>query len=108
MNFLAFLSLVPLALLWALLPNDGIALVANWFFEQVSDLVFELPFSRHMETEADEVGVLLAARACFDVREAPAFWAKMAFLEEEARHGGPDGKPTLEDVPLPGKPSLTS
>ena len=28
--------LVPFALLWAALPNDGVALVANWFFEKVS------------------------------------------------------------------------
>ena len=27
--------LVPFALLWAALPNDGVALVANWFFEKV-------------------------------------------------------------------------
>ena len=36
-----------------------------------------------METEADEVGLKLASRACLDVREAPAFWAKMAAVEKE-------------------------
>lgn len=34
-----------------------------------------------METEADEVGLMLAAKACFDIREAPAFWAKMKMIE---------------------------
>jgi len=33
--------------------------------------------------EADEVGLLLAAKACFDVREAPAFWALMEMSETE-------------------------
>lgn len=29
----------------------------------------ELPFSRELETEADEVGLMLAATACYDVRK---------------------------------------
>lgn len=33
-NFVNFLVLVPLALLWAVLPNDGISIVANWFFDK--------------------------------------------------------------------------
>ena len=77
------LVLVPLALLWALLPTDGIALVADWFFKRVVDVVFELPFSRGMETEADEVGLVLAAKACLDVTEAPRFWAHLADVERE-------------------------
>ena len=73
--------LIPLALLWALLPNDGIALVADWFFQCVVDVFVNLPFSRNMETEADEVGLLLASKACFDVREAVNFWGNMAKVE---------------------------
>ena len=37
-----------------------------------------------METEADIVGIELASKACFDVREAPVFWGKMQMLEEIA------------------------
>ena len=40
-------------------------------------------FERNMETEADEIGLSLASRACLDVREAPAFWARMAVLEKD-------------------------
>jgi hypothetical protein len=36
-----------------------------------------------MEMEADEVGLVLAAKACFDVRMAPQFWGKMAVTSEE-------------------------
>ena len=35
-----------------------------------------------METEADEVGLKLASKACFDVRQAPVFWAKMNAIAE--------------------------
>lgn len=81
-SFVELVLLVPLAVLWALLPNDGIALVANWFIDKVVTIMVELPFSRDMETEADQVGMLMAAKACLDVREAPAFWGKMELLTE--------------------------
>ncbi|MBB5208405.1 M48 family metallopeptidase [Chiayiivirga flava] len=36
-----------------------------------------LPFSRDHESEADEVGLMLAAAACFDPREAVGLWERM-------------------------------
>ncbi|XP_070563723.1 metalloendopeptidase OMA1, mitochondrial-like [Ptychodera flava] len=84
------LSIILLAAIWAFLPNDGIALVAQWFKNRVIQLLLSMPYSRQLETEADEVGLLLAARACFDVRESSAFWECMA-LESDA-----EGKDNIE------------
>jgi predicted Zn-dependent protease len=39
-----------------------------------------LPFSRSHESEADHVGLLLAAAACFDPHEAPKLWERMGAL----------------------------
>jgi predicted Zn-dependent protease len=36
-----------------------------------------LPFSRSHETEADYMGLIFAARACFDPQEAPRLWQRM-------------------------------
>ena len=36
-----------------------------------------LPFSRKHESEADLIGLLYTARACFDPREAPRLWERM-------------------------------
>lgn len=36
-----------------------------------------LPFSREHESEADKMGLILVARACFDVTEAPRLWERM-------------------------------
>jgi predicted Zn-dependent protease len=37
-----------------------------------------LPFSRKHESEADRIGLLYMARACFDPRAAPEVWRRMA------------------------------
>lgn len=37
-----------------------------------------LPFSRNHESEADFMGLMYMARACFDPREAPEVWKRMA------------------------------
>lgn len=44
-----------------------------------------LPFSRDHESEADYMGLLFVARACFDPAEAPKLWERMA----EASQGQP-------------------
>lgn len=42
-----------------------------------------LPFSRNHESEADHVGLLLAAAACFDPHEAPKLWQRMGALAKQ-------------------------
>ena len=37
-----------------------------------------LPFSRKHESEADYMGLIFVARACFDAAEAPKLWTRMA------------------------------
>lgn len=45
-----------------------------------------LPFSRNHESEADYIGLIYAARACYDPREAPKLWERMNANSE----GAPD------------------
>lgn len=46
-------------------------------FGGISQYGFALPFSRKHETEADYIGLILVARACYDPREAPRLWERM-------------------------------
>ncbi|XP_064624426.1 metalloendopeptidase OMA1, mitochondrial-like [Lineus longissimus] len=82
-HLIDFFVIATMAAIWALLPNDGWAIVTQWFYNKVVAILLDMPYSRKLEVEADEVGLQLAAKACFDVREAPAFWTYMTFKNEE-------------------------
>ncbi len=56
-----------------------------------------LPFSRKHESEADYIGLLYAAKACFDPREAPELWRRMA----KASGGGKRGAEFSSTHPTP-------
>ena len=43
-----------------------------------------LPFSRDHESEADYMGLIFSARACFDPREAPKLWERMGKISKGA------------------------
>lgn len=59
---------------------------------------WQLPNSREAETEADRIGIELAARAGFDPKAAPALWRKM--IENDGSRGRFDW---LSTHPAPAK-----
>lgn len=79
--FLEMFLLIPSVMLWSIFP-DVWAFISEWVTNYLSQIMFHLPFSRKLEMEADVVGLQLAAKACFDVREAPVLWAKMKLVNE--------------------------
>jgi len=76
-GFFNLYSIAILAGLWAIMPTDILAVFASWLQANIEDILISLPYSRKLEKEADEVGLKLAARACYDVRHVPNFWTRM-------------------------------
>jgi predicted Zn-dependent protease len=77
----------------AIVKNVGINLAAAYLglgdlgaaaLAQAAQLAITLPYSRGHETDADLIGIELAARAGFDPRAAIRVWQKMARLGGEA------------------------
>ena len=56
---------------------------------QAANLAVSLPYARSQETDADLVGLELAARAGYDPRAAVSVWQKMSKLSQKAGKGQP-------------------
>ncbi|KAF6845219.1 peptidase family M48 protein [Colletotrichum musicola] len=71
----------PNILLGSLVLLSGIwppaILLVHYAGAGLMDMVFNLPMGRLQESEADHIGLMLMAEACFDPREAAAFWRRM-------------------------------
>lgn len=55
--------------IWSVFPTDLLAGIGHFLTSRIIDILFNLPFSRDLEIEADKVAMLFAAKSCFDVRE---------------------------------------
>ncbi|KAK6865950.1 peptidase family M48 [Apiospora arundinis] len=76
-------SFVLLTALWG-----GAILGTQLFGGTVLDLLFSRPMGRKQETEADYIGLLMMAEACYDPEQALGFWQRMEHMEQQ-REGAP-------------------
>jgi len=56
-------------------PTDLAHKVVDATRDKILDVIANLPYGRLLEREADQLGLQLAARACFDPREAYSYWS---------------------------------
>ncbi|KAH6649848.1 peptidase family M48-domain-containing protein [Chaetomium tenue] len=52
-------------------------LIMHYFGSRFLDVAFGFPMSRLQESEADYIGLMMMAEACYDPQEAARFWARM-------------------------------
>ena len=58
-------KLVLITLAWAILPSDLLSLLGYGVGAGAVNATLRYPYSRQLETEADQVGIQLAAKVCF-------------------------------------------
>ncbi|KAI2625870.1 hypothetical protein GGR54DRAFT_637644 [Hypoxylon sp. NC1633] len=64
--------------------TGGLALIGTHFFGgAILDLLFSRPMGRLQESEADYIGLMMMAEACYDPREALGFWKRMERVHQE-------------------------
>ncbi|CAF4170114.1 unnamed protein product, partial [Rotaria magnacalcarata] len=49
-------------IIWSIFPTDWTSFFVTYLFEQFLTFTNRLPYSRTLEDEADEVGLMLAAK----------------------------------------------
>ncbi|XP_052032837.1 metalloendopeptidase OMA1, mitochondrial isoform X2 [Apodemus sylvaticus] len=80
-HLLDFLGMIFLTMIWAICPRDSLAVLGQWIQSKLQKYMFDRPYSRTLEAEADKIGLQLAAKACVDVRASSVFWQQMEFSE---------------------------
>jgi predicted Zn-dependent protease len=101
-GFLTTGSLFFLAGAW-----QGLALYGMWTLVgglYLQELLGTLPMGRRQETEADYLGLIMTAEACYDPRQAIGFWQRM----EEMTRGAGDIPEMLSTHPSVSSSSLSS
>uniref|UniRef100_A0A8C3YJI8 Metalloendopeptidase OMA1, mitochondrial n=1 Tax=Catagonus wagneri TaxID=51154 RepID=A0A8C3YJI8_9CETA len=85
-HLLDFLGLIFLTMIWAICPRDSLALLGQWIQSKLQEFMFDRPYSRTLEAEADKIGLQLAAKACVDVRASSVFWQQMELADSLHGH----------------------
>ncbi|EGD73970.1 hypothetical protein PTSG_05664 [Salpingoeca rosetta] len=71
---------------------------ASPYLQSMIDVFFMLPKSRSCEIEADYIGLIMAARACFNIRDAHDVWFALVRYEAVMRAAQEGRMATQEDV----------
>lgn len=69
-----FFMLFVVGAIWAVIPNDLASFFLHKWSMSTAEVLLHLPYSRKLETEADEVGLIFAANACFNPERAAKVW----------------------------------
>lgn len=81
----------------------GLALFGLWSFVggfYLQDLLFYLPMGRKQESEADYIGLMMMAEACYDPRAAVGFWQRMETIQNAGGQEVPEMLSTHPSVSL--------
>jgi hypothetical protein len=57
---------------------------------RLQNLLLEMPMSRKQESEADHIGLMIMAEACYDPREAVRFWQRMSRVSDQMGNEVPE------------------
>lgn len=86
-------SFVLMTALWG-----GAILGTQLFGGTVLDLLFSRPMGRKQETEADYIGLLMMAEACYNPEQALGFWQRMEHMQQQKEGAPPEWMSTHPSV----------
>lgn len=65
-------------------------LAGYWFGGAALGLLFSRPMGRMQESEADYIGLMIMAEACYDPRQAVTLWERMRRVQDQMRTEPPE------------------
>jgi Zn-dependent protease with chaperone function len=80
---LEIFSLGFITAIWAVVQSDILSYVVHKMQDGLMSMLFKYPHSRKVELEADEVGLMIAAKACFDPKAGPRIWDRFQQFSED-------------------------
>jgi predicted Zn-dependent protease len=86
----------------------GVTFALAGAFSTLTMLEIELPLTRKQEIEADYVGLMMMAEACYDPRAAVGLWQRMEMLQSLQGKAPPEFLSTHPTVSLPSLDISTS
>jgi Zn-dependent protease with chaperone function len=81
-SLLSFFSLFVIGFIWFFVPSDILSFILHKFFHNSIEQMTHFRYSRKLELEADQVGLLLASKACFLPVNAIKVWKHLPMFNE--------------------------
>lgn len=81
-GFVSMLGLVCIAAIWFFIPSDLISFFMHKLFNGTVEILVNNKYNRKLELEADQVGLLLASKACFNPERAVKLWTHLPMFNE--------------------------
>lgn len=78
-----FKTIVGGGMLWALAASPFTLLARYWVGGAALGLIFTHTLGRTLESEADYIGLMMMAEACYDPRQAVTFWERLRHIHAQ-------------------------
>lgn len=72
-----FFMLFVIGAVWAVIPSDLVSFFTHRVLHSTAEILFDNPYSRQLESEADQVGLMFATKACYDPKRAIKIWTHL-------------------------------
>ncbi|XP_059157935.1 metalloendopeptidase OMA1, mitochondrial-like [Physella acuta] len=80
-SLIDIIFLLTLFVIWCLSPSKIRAFVLSLICVTLLSLLVFQPHTRYLESEADQVGLMFAVKACYDFRAGAALWENIVRLQ---------------------------
>lgn len=87
-GLVSFIGLFVIAGIWFFIPSDLLSFFLHNSFNSSLTILVDNPYSQALELEADQVGLMLASKACYKPDVSIRVWKELPELGGRSRYSG--------------------